>query len=172
MLESIHVRGFKSLREATVKLAPLVILFGPNAAGKSNLLEAILLLSRLVSERTLNEAFSPTGIRGNPLEAFSLPAGGIEALLHTRKPTLRLDAEMRLETEGKKRRPDLLSYQVEVGIQPQTGQLSVEDECLKLLSANRKTLSCSLEKMTRTKKEGVTEEVIAIRRKRPASPPL
>jgi AAA15 family ATPase/GTPase len=58
MLNRIHIQGFKSLRDATVELAPLVVLFGPNAAGKSNLLEALLLLSRLVGERTLSEAFA------------------------------------------------------------------------------------------------------------------
>ncbi len=172
MLERIHVRGFKSLREATVDLAPLVVLFGPNAAGKSNLLEALLLLSRLVGERTLNEAFAPTGIRGNPLEAFSLPSGGIEELLHSPMPTLRLDAEMSLAPlEGIKRRPDLLSYQVEVGIQPQTGQLSVQDERLELLTANRKPRYCSVEKTTRARETG-SSEVISIRRKGSPSHPF
>ncbi len=172
MLERIHVRGFKSLREATVDLAPLVVLFGPNAAGKSNLLEALLLLSRLVGERTLNEAFVPAGIRGNPLEAFSLPSGGIEELLHHPMPTLRLDAEMSLAPpEGIKRRPDLLSYQVEVGIQPQTGQLTVQDERLELLTANRKPRFCNVEKTTRVK-EADPSEVIAIRRKGSPSHPF
>ena len=81
MLERIRIQGFKSLRDAKVELAPLVVLFGPNAAGKSNLLEALLLLSRLVGERTLSEAFAE-GIRGYPLEAFTLAEGGLEQLLH------------------------------------------------------------------------------------------
>jgi len=34
----------------TLELAPLVVLFGPNAAGKSNLREALLLRSRLMRE--------------------------------------------------------------------------------------------------------------------------
>jgi hypothetical protein len=63
----------------------LVVLFGPNAAGKSNLLEAILLFSRLVGERTLSEAFAE-GIRGYPLEAFTLVEGGLEQLLKGPNP--------------------------------------------------------------------------------------
>ena len=75
MLERLHIQGFKSLRDTKVELAPLTVVFGPNAAGKSNLLEALLLLARLVGERTLTEAFAE-GIRGYPLEAFSLPQKG------------------------------------------------------------------------------------------------
>ncbi len=36
MLTRLHVRGFKSLEDVEVELAPLVVLSGPNAAGKSN----------------------------------------------------------------------------------------------------------------------------------------
>ena len=53
MLTRLSVQGFKSLLDVDVELAPLVVLMGPNAAGKSNLLEALLLLSRLATEQTL-----------------------------------------------------------------------------------------------------------------------
>ncbi|MEB3317317.1 MAG: AAA family ATPase [Cyanobacteriota bacterium] len=96
MLKRIRIQGFKSLHDATVELSPLVVLFGPNAAGKSNLLEAILLLSRLVGERTLSEAFSE-GIRGYPLEAFTLVEGDLEQLLKGPNPHIRLEAELRLD---------------------------------------------------------------------------
>lgn len=45
MLSSFTVKNFKSYREATLELAPLTVLTGANAAGKSNLLEALRLLS-------------------------------------------------------------------------------------------------------------------------------
>jgi len=138
MLQRIHIRGFKSLRDATVDLAPLVVLFGANAAGKSNLLEALLLLSRLVGERTLSDAFA-AGIRGYPLEAFSFPDGGLEQLLRGANPCLRLEAEMAMEPSSRsKKKPDILSYQVAVGIDPLSGRLSVADERLEDLTANRK----------------------------------
>ncbi len=35
-----------------LELAPLVVLFGPNAAGKSNLRDALLLLFRLLQEQS------------------------------------------------------------------------------------------------------------------------
>jgi len=98
-----------------VELAPFTVVFGPKAAGKSNLLEAMLLLARLVGERTLTEAFAE-GIRGYPLEAFSLPPEGMEALLLQPRPTIRLEAEMSEPiAPGSTKRPGILSYQIAVG---------------------------------------------------------
>jgi len=172
MLNRIHVQGFKSLRDATVELAPLVVLFGPNAAGKSNLLEALLLLSRLVGERTLSEAFAE-GIRGYPLEAFTLADGGLEQLLHGPLPHLRLEVEMSTPLPAaSRRRPDILSYQVEVAIDPHSGRLSVQDERLEDLTANHKPRHRNpcLEKMAR-EREGISTDVLAIRRQGSPSHP-
>ena len=41
MLKSLTVRDFKSLSDVTVAFPRMAVLFGPNAAGKSNLLDAI-----------------------------------------------------------------------------------------------------------------------------------
>lgn len=173
MLERIHIQGFKSLRDVTVELAPLVVLFGPNAAGKSNLLEALLLLSRLVGERTLSEAFA-AGIRGYPLEAFTFSEGGLEHLLNGPMPHLRLEVEMSMPTpSASRRRPDILSYQVEVAIDPRSGRLSVQDERLEDLTASRKPRrrNPSLEKVVRDK-DGELADVLAIRRQGSQSPPF
>ena len=172
MLNRIHVQGFKSLRDATVELAPLVVLFGPNAAGKSNLLEALLLLSRLVGERTLSEAFAE-GIRGYPLEAFTLADGGLEQLLQGPMPHLRLEVEMSTPLPAaSRRRPDILSYQVEVAIDPHSGRLSVQDERLEDLTANHKPRHRNpcLEKIAR-ERDGITTDVLAIRRQGSPSHP-
>ena len=53
MLERLTVHDFKSLQDVTVELPRVAVFFGPNAAGKSNLLDAIQLLSRIGTERTL-----------------------------------------------------------------------------------------------------------------------
>ena len=45
MLSSFTIEGFKSYREATLELAPLTVLIGANASGKSNAIEALRLLS-------------------------------------------------------------------------------------------------------------------------------
>lgn len=54
MLKSIHIEDFKSYRLATLHLAPLTVLIGANASGKSNALEAIRLLSWLAQGQKLS----------------------------------------------------------------------------------------------------------------------
>lgn len=128
MLKSVHVQGFKSLRDVQLSFAPLTVIFGPNATGKSNLLEALLLLSRVVNERTLGEAFS-SPLRGYPHEAFSFPEGGLEGLLKLDRADLTLGATLRLPI-GKARPGEDLSYRVGIALAPQQGALRVADEHL------------------------------------------
>lgn len=53
MLSAIVLRNFKSYREAELPLAPLTVLIGANASGKSNLIEAMRLLSWLAQGQRL-----------------------------------------------------------------------------------------------------------------------
>ena len=126
MLQRLKVQGFKSLTDLEVDLPRLTVLFGPNAAGKSNLLEAVQALSRLGTNRTLSDAFS-SAIRGYPLEAFGFPAGGLPALL--RQPTARFSLEAAV---GKGN--DHFRYRVAVAIEPRSGSLTVSDEYLASLN--------------------------------------
>ncbi|MBF2753932.1 MAG: AAA family ATPase, partial [Gammaproteobacteria bacterium AqS3] len=79
MLKRIHIKGYKSLRDVEMELKPLTVLFGPNSGGKSNFLEALQLLSRLVASNSIKEAFAPP-YRGKPLESFSFPPEGLKGL--------------------------------------------------------------------------------------------
>lgn len=78
MIKRVRINGYKSLDEVDVRLAPLTVVFGSNAAGKSNLLDALALLSRLVTSETLDAAFKAH--RGAPLEAFTFERGGVAEL--------------------------------------------------------------------------------------------
>jgi|SRR5215213_877383 len=49
MLQSVTIENFKSFERATLPLAPLTLLIGANASGKSNAIEAMQLLSWLVA---------------------------------------------------------------------------------------------------------------------------
>ena len=129
MLTRFRVQGFKSLLDVELELAPLVVLMGPNAAGKSNLLEALLLLSRLTTEQTLSAALAPP-LRGYPLEAFSLPRGGLEALLQRKSADLTLEAVVQPAQILNKAASEPLQYRVAVRIEPKTGALEVGDEYL------------------------------------------
>jgi predicted ATPase len=129
MLERICIKGFKSIRKTDVRLGPLVVLMGPNTAGKSNFLEALVLLSRLVNQRTLADAFDQP-IRGWPIEAFSLPESGIPGLLKQESAELSVEADIRPHQAVNGGNGDRLRYRVGVSIVPRTGALSVVDEFL------------------------------------------
>lgn len=53
MLIAFSLRNFKSFREANLPLGPLTVLIGANAAGKSNAIEALRLLSWLAQGQKL-----------------------------------------------------------------------------------------------------------------------
>jgi predicted ATPase len=129
VLSHFRAQGFKSLVDVEIDLAPLVVLMGPNAAGKSNLLEALLLLSRLATKKTLSAALAPP-LRGYPLEAFTLPEGGLEALLQQDHAELTLEAVIQPSRSNGEEVAEPLQYRVSVRIQPKTGALSVTDESL------------------------------------------
>lgn len=54
MLATFTLRDFKSFREARLPLGPLTVLIGANAAGKSNVIEALRLLSWLAQGQKLS----------------------------------------------------------------------------------------------------------------------
>jgi len=161
MLKRIHIRGYKSLEDVEVRLSQLVVLFGPNAAGKSNFLDALQLLSKLGTSRTLKEAFDPP-YRGKPLESFTIGERGIRGLLEQKRLCFSIEADLGLsdaiisavnreiqemrrpagETgvkEGDKvparvRERDL-RYRIEVEMLPQSGIVRVTDEYLAALNS-------------------------------------
>jgi len=127
MLKTLTVRGFKSLAETSIKFPRLAVLFGPNAAGKSNLLDAVQALSRVGTMRTLSDALGAP-IRGYPIEAFAFPAGGLPELLEKPSASFSLEADLSIGDEDYR-------YRIEVAIAPDSGRLSVADEYLAQLTA-------------------------------------
>ena len=73
MLTRIEIDGFKSFESFAVDLAPFVVVLGSNASGKSNLFDAIDLLSKLAGGG-VSEAMK--GMRGEPAELFRRTPGG------------------------------------------------------------------------------------------------
>ena len=161
MLKRIHICGYKSLEDVEVCLSQLVVLFGPNAAGKSNLLDALQLLSKLGTSRTLKEAFDPP-YRGKPLESFTIGQKGIKGLLEQERLSFSIEVDLSLsdavvesvnrqiremrrphgEGESKERsklparvRERELRYRIEVEMLPRSGVLRVADEYLAALNS-------------------------------------
>lgn len=73
MITRLYIDGFKTFREFELEFAPLTVIAGTNASGKSNLFDALHLLSRL-AETDLRTAF--TEQRGEARELFSQYQGG------------------------------------------------------------------------------------------------
>ncbi len=152
MLKRVKIQGYKSLKDVEVQLQPLTVLFGPNASGKSNFLDALQLLSRIATERTLNNAFLPP-YRGTPLESFTFSSNGIQELRQQEKASfsieidveisaLVIDAvnqqiqEMEPETSPKRIEEKYLRYFIEIEIAPKTGSLHLAKEGLLALGRN------------------------------------
>lgn len=164
MLTRIKVSGYKSLHDVDVELSELSVLFGPNAAGKSNFLDALQLLARMATCRTLREAFEPP-YRGKPLESFTFGEKGIKGLLEQERASFSIEVDVRLsqavvdsverevqsmksvapsdvmspciakeETSAIWRR--YLRYRIEVEILPRSGVLRLTDEYLTALDEN------------------------------------
>ncbi len=69
MLTKISISGYKSLQETTVSFAPFTVIVGLNNTGKSNLFDALHLLSNL-AQMPVTSAFNPEHHRGDPVESF------------------------------------------------------------------------------------------------------
>ncbi len=72
MITKITIDGFKSFRNFEMEFTPFTVIAGLNASGKSNLFDALELLSRLAS-MSLREAFPER--RGSVKELFTLVEG-------------------------------------------------------------------------------------------------
>lgn len=127
MLRRIDIKGFKSLVSVELELSPLTVVFGPNAVGKSNFLESLVLLARVATERTLADAFDEP-LRGYPAEAFTLPDNGLPGLLQAERTELRVEADL-VGLPGL-RAGEALRYRVAVQMRPTSGSLEVTDEYL------------------------------------------
>lgn len=73
MITRIEIDGFKSFRNFQMEFSPLTVIVGANASGKSNLFDALHLLSQL-ADVDLKTAFS--GLRGEPIEQFTYYGNG------------------------------------------------------------------------------------------------
>ena len=150
MIRRIVIRGYKSLRDVDLRLEPLTIVIGPNAAGKSNLLDAIGLLSR-TAQGDLQSAF--TEHRGEPLRSFTFDERGIEGLMEQETASFQIEVDIELSdatveyvnraiTETREGheparalvRERLLRYCVAVQLRTDSGVLQVTDESLHALN--------------------------------------
>lgn len=70
MITYIRINGFKSFQDFEMEFTPLTVVAGTNAAGKSNLFDALQLLSRLAEADKIHTAFREEQ-RGDLFELFT-----------------------------------------------------------------------------------------------------
>ncbi len=87
-LNSLIIKGYKSIRECDLKLGALNVLIGANGAGKSNFIGLFKLIAKLLDEK---------------LQLAVGTAGGPDALLHFgRKTTEQMEVELYFGNNGYK----------------------------------------------------------------------
>lgn len=91
MLTRIEIDGFKSFENLDVSLTPFTAIIGSNAAGKSNLFDAIQLLAALATQ---DVAAAVSQMRGEPLELFRQTPDG-------RSRRISLAAEVLVDPTGR-----------------------------------------------------------------------
>jgi AAA15 family ATPase/GTPase len=69
MITYLKINGFKSFHNFEMEFTPLTIVAGTNASGKSNLFDALMLLSNLAETDNIKRAFKDQ--RGEYLELFT-----------------------------------------------------------------------------------------------------
>lgn len=164
MLTRVHIRGFKSLPDVEVHLPRLAVLIGSNAAGKSNFLDALQLLSKLATSQNPHEAFEPP-YRGTALESFTFGPDGTQGLLQQETLSLALEVNLHLsdptiaavtqeikdlshpndrplngENASSAIQTRTLRYRLAIELYPGTGLLNVADEYLAILDAQREPI--------------------------------
>ncbi len=75
MITRIEIDGFKTFNNFQMEFSPFTVIAGTNASGKSNLFDALRLLSN-IAEFDLKTAFNNTNLRGEALEQFSQYSNG------------------------------------------------------------------------------------------------
>lgn len=115
MITELQLENWKSYEKATLFIDPLSVLVGTNASGKSNALDALLLLNRAASGIMLTSALQGDGVqiplRGG-IEWAARRPGSIFALAVTCRADDLTDYEYRLEGSIRENRCDLHAEQL------------------------------------------------------------
>jgi predicted ATPase len=79
MLTRLHLHDFKNFQSATLPLGPLTLLLGANAAGKSNVRDALRFLHGVARGYKLADTIGEKWGEGGVLQWRGLRSGTVEA---------------------------------------------------------------------------------------------
>jgi predicted ATPase len=106
MLKELHLKNWKSFKEATLYIDPLTVLIGTNASGKSNVLEALEFLRRMASGENLETALAHlrgglewASLKSEKQFTLSVLVGG-EAIDYHYSLTVEIDTQAKIINES------------------------------------------------------------------------
>lgn len=122
-LEKVHIKNFLSLRDVELPLKPLTVLVGPNASGKSNILNALNLLNDMMKE----EELPPVEFIQNRLWAGEASHITFQVQAKVKEISALYELKLKAEADNPVVAEELLVNDVNV-ISVQDGQGKVKDE--------------------------------------------
>ncbi|MDR6842530.1 AAA family ATPase [Pseudoxanthomonas sacheonensis] len=124
-LNYVQMERFKGFEQARADLGDFTVIVGTNAAGKSNLRDALRFLHGLSRGYTLLETIGEKWIEGGVLQWKGL-RGGIKEVVFSGANTFALEAGFRIDDATKKR---AATYRIEVRVED-SGRVFVDREKL------------------------------------------
>jgi len=135
MFTSIEVRHYKSLRRITVQLRPFNILIGPNASGKSSLLDVFEFLQDALDTDVVTAVHK----RANTLRELVWKHEDAE---HGFEFAIEAEIPQKLHFNGYNQ----VRYEVGIGLDEQTAEIAVVGENLWLISEKQRKPSPTLQR--------------------------
>lgn len=74
----LDIKNFRSIKDQSVELAPITVLYGPNGSGKSSLLYALLVMKNIIN--------NPNRTTSNFFDLGFVNLGSFEAIVHDHRP--------------------------------------------------------------------------------------
>ena len=92
MIKSVGIRNFRSIEKEEVKFAPITVLYGPTASGKSSLLYSILVLRNFV--------LNPNRPSDGYFHLGFMDLGGFDACIFNHNASQEIGINLALERNG------------------------------------------------------------------------
>jgi predicted ATPase len=124
MIKEIHLRNWKSFRDAKLYFDPVAVLIGMNASGKSNAIDALDFLARIAQSKDLGECLqtTPNG------DSFR---GGIDWVALRGQHHFQLAVVVQSEAE------ESTDYRYEVTVKPSSKPIVVAESLLRIKRPKR-----------------------------------
>lgn len=117
ILKALHIGNFKAFADAQrIPLKPITLIFGPNSAGKSSILQSLAFAHQVQLGRTLH-GNAPLDVQATEIGGDSIELGGFRQFVHRQEVSRRMDWGVDLDVAGlDERLHELLSGVTQVSL--------------------------------------------------------